>query len=219
MTFESIVSRVLARTKQSSDEATERIGQCVNDKHREVTSDCGLELSRRTTLSVALLGATDVDLPDVTVDLTKVTQVRLQVTNASPRLLKERDYDDLTAIATTATVPTQWAVKNILSTSVIFTLDGFQAANFTLLVEGDESAVTLVADDEPVFNEDFHDLLVEGVVAIELRIKEKESFAKIAQNMYDRRVAQLKMNIAKSPGLTRRQGQRRRTNRGVVLIS
>src|SRR5947209_854975 len=49
MTFVDIVAAVQNRLNLTSNEATARIGNTVNDRYKRVTSSIGMNLTRRTT--------------------------------------------------------------------------------------------------------------------------------------------------------------------------
>src|SRR3954469_9912696 len=87
MTFDEIVAEVLARTRQSSGEATTRIGRAVNDRYRRVTSSLGLATTRRAEATAAMV----IGDPAVTFPGDKVLAVFL--TGPDRRVLTEITFD------------------------------------------------------------------------------------------------------------------------------
>ena len=87
MTFDEIVAEVAARTRQTSAEATTRIGRAVNDRYRRVTTTLGLASTRRAEVTAAMVAGD----PAVTFPGEKVLAVFL-VTPA-PRVLTEISFE------------------------------------------------------------------------------------------------------------------------------
>lgn len=198
------------RLNLSSPEARTRIGLRVNDRYRRITSSIGLITTRRLIDSVTI-DPTDIDstLPDYTVDdLEKILKVTLMTSADTPRTLREVTYDELTNVGTNDALPRVWAVKRVGSHEVTITFDGFPATDtFDVKFEGYELSTVLADDAEPVFPEDFHDILVEGAMSDELRKMEKAPLAQMAEAKYEQRLSDLRMFIAKSAYLDIVQGK------------
>lgn len=199
-----------------SDEARERLGQYVNDRYKEVTSAIGVDTSRRTVIEVA---AGD-DLPDVVIPgVEKVIRVMMAVTGQSPHVLHEHLYDEITNFREGNGTPSGFAVKRMGSQEVTITLNADPGDDFTLTVEGYELADELADDAEPAFPESFHDILVEGLMSIELRKMEKPDLAQLAEQRFSQRLSDLRMFIAKSAYKDIYQGKMRMRPFGRDLYS
>lgn len=207
MTFDQIVSRVKGRLNLSSADATARIGEYVNDRYHQLTSSIGLEPVRigKADLVVAfnLSG-----LPEITTTIfDKITRVTL-VVGTSLTTLSELTYDDLTAIPTNTGNPRAWAVKTYNANSVVFVIDAYPSSGtFTLRLEGYTRLTEIAGSTEPVVPEDFHDILIHGAMADELRKMEKPQLAQISEAKYEQRLSDLRMFIAKSAYLDIVQGK------------
>jgi hypothetical protein len=208
MTFDQIVSRVMDRLNLTSDAAQTRVGERVNEVYKDVTTSIGLVTSRRVALEVTTdpqaVGST---LPELEIEgIEKITRITYTVDGGIKRL-DELMYDDLTSKATATSMPTAWALKRMGSGTVTIVLDAFPEDEFTLIVDGYETADELADDAEPNLPVSFHDLLVEGAMALELRKMEKPQLAQIADGRYAQRLSDLRMFIAKSAYLDILQGK------------
>lgn len=211
MTFDNIVSKVMKRLNLSSSDATTRIGEFVNERYRQATSSIGLEPVRlqATTITFA---AGYAGLPEIVANdydkLNRVMVLDTSVTPATSRTLKELTYDELTSRPTNNGLPNSYAIKLMGAHSVTYVLDAYPTASaFTLRLDGYSRLQDAAGSAEPVFPEDFHDLLIHGAMADELRKMEKPQLAQTAEGKYDGRVSDLRMFIAKSAYLDIAQGK------------
>ena len=199
MTFESIVEHILKRVNLvNSDEAVERVGEFVNTVYKQVTADIGLNTSRRVTASVTL-DPDDVDstLPLFTVsDMEKVTGISQRTEGV--RTLDESTFEELREVETKTAAPGLYAVKRMGANSVTILLDAFPDEEFTLSIDGYELSDELSDNAEPSFPESYHNVLIEGALALELYRMEKASLAAAAEQRYNDRLSALRMFIAKS---------------------
>jgi hypothetical protein len=211
MTFDEIVSEVMDRLNLTSEDSRERIEKRVNSRYRRVTSSIGLQTSRRMLLDVSCDGVNDTELPEVEIpDLEKITRIKMTGDDGGVRLLKEKTYDEINNVATLDGTPQSWAVKLMDAASTTILLDGFPSTEtFTLTCEGYDRVIDMQGDQEPFFPEDFHDILVEGVMSDELRKMEKAPLAAIAEQNYALRLSDLRFFIAKSGYLDVVQGKNR----------
>lgn len=225
MTFDQIVQKVKDKLNLTSTDATDRIGERVNELYRAVTSSIGLETSRRVETSVTYDSDVDVTLPLITVTgMEKILTVRLETTGNVPKTLEERTYDDIKGLQTVPPHnqdPQAWAVFREDYNSVEIIIDAFpDGTPFTLQFEGIENASTLTGSNVPAFPESFHDLLVEGARAEELLKMEKPGLAQIAEDRYQKRLSDLRYFLAKSQWLDQVQGKiKRRHIRGSTVIN
>ena len=100
-----------------------------------------------------------------------------------------------------------YAIYAMGATTVTIILDRLPSAAATLYAEGLIVAATLSGSGVPAFAEDFHDILVFGAVADELRKMEKVQLAKDAESDFEQRLSDLRMFIAKSAYLDMYQGK------------
>lgn len=209
MTFDEIVDEIKGRLNLTSDEATTRIGELVNRRYRKVTTSIGLQTSRRVVIELTV-DPTDPGsiLPDLEIEgIEKVLAIRIVSDSGGIRVLRHLTYDEIKAIPT-RTSPFAFAVKLMEAGQVTITLDGYNTANeFELMVEGYISASTLSGTSVPNFPEDFHDVLVEGVMSDELRKMEKPQLAAMAEVNYREILSDLRMFIAKSAYMDMYQGK------------
>lgn len=196
------------RLNLTSEDAESRIVKRVQDRYRRVTSSNGLVTSRRVSRTYVIDPDVVTILPDFRIEgMNKVLRIVRVVGTASRALVDELSYDDVTSRNLSAGTPNNWGVKFIGGSYVIITFDRTAEESFTIEVEGVANLGVLSANDEPMFPEDFHDILVEGAMSDELRKLEKADLAGIAENNYKERLSDLKMFIAKSGYLTMYQGK------------
>jgi len=200
MTYFDIVQRIADRLNLTSTDAIARIGQEVNDRYRRVTSSIGLTSSRFTSVSVTVdpteIGST---LPDLTIeDINKILKINL-ILGTGFNVLAEVTPTEISDRPVIDGNPTKYAVKNMGAQSVTITLNAFPSTDtFDLTVEGYQVITDLTDDDIPTFSEDFHDILIFGPMADELRKMEKYAEADKFEEQFEQRVSDLRMFIAKS---------------------
>jgi hypothetical protein len=206
MTFTEIVQAASDRLNLTSPEATARIGRSVNDRYRRVTSSIGLQTSRRTTATAN----TSAGSPSLTFALEKL-EVIYDTTSGQRRVLSEITYDEWrnsNVYANPSGTPRRYAVKSADASSVTIVLDPVPASVSSLSADGLASASSLSGSQVPAFPADFHDALVHGAVADELRKQEKPALALEAEKQHEQRLSDLRMFLAKSSYLDIVQGAR-----------
>lgn len=203
------------RLNLTSDEARERVGRGVNDRYRRATSSIGLIVSRRVITDL-VVDPTDVatypDLPELTIDgmekIDRITRIGTQTDPNGIFVLKPMTYDEITNWASADALPRGYAIKKMGPGQVIIVFDNFPSlASVTMKVYGYDIADTLSGTSEPFLPTDFHDILVEGTMADELRKMEKPGLAEIADVKYENRLSDLRMFIAKEAYLDIAQGK------------
>jgi hypothetical protein len=113
-------------------------------------------------------------------------------------ILTEVTLEDIRAKAPGTGTAKQYAIELNGANTVTILMDTTVAVPFTLYADGLAQAAILSGTQTPAFAESFHDILIEGVMADELRKKEKMALAGIAEQTYDRRLSDLRMFIAVS---------------------
>ena len=100
-----------------------------------------------------------------------------------------------------------FAIYSTTAITVTIVLNSIPTTAHTLYAEGLSNVASLSGSGTPAFAEDFHDILVFGAVADELRKMEKVQLAKDAEDDFERRLSDLRMFIAKSAYLDMYQGK------------
>lgn len=195
MTFTNLVDEALSRLNLSSTTAQTRIENAINRKYKEVTSTIGLNVSRRTQVqSDATVGSQEI----IFTAIEKVLNV-IDKSSGRDRIIKEVTVDEIRAKApNTADRVNSYAILKMDAHEVTILVDCIPQTAFTLYADGYERAATLSGSQEPAFPESFHQVLVEGVLADELRKMEKPQLAQIAREEFQRILSDLRMFIAKS---------------------
>lgn len=195
MTFDQIVSAVQNRLNLTSSESATRIGTEVNDRYKRVTSSCGLNTTRRTTVQADMTIGVD------TLTFTPCVKIINVVdrTGTPYRVLKEVSVEEIRqAQPQSNTTPTKYAILSTTSTTVTILTDAVPESALTLYADCYGRASTLATTDEPVFDEDFHDILMHGALADEYRKMEKTKLALESEALYERRLGELRYFLAKS---------------------
>lgn len=208
MLFSEIVAEVCDSLNLTSTAATTRVGKYVNRRYRRVLSAIGLDTARREIVDQVVDPVTSPELPDVEIDVVKIIRVQLLIDGVRPKLLDEVSYDEITERAPGDATPTAWAVKIMDASTVTITLDNFPSIdNFTLRIEGYVNLSDLSGSNVPSFSADYHDILVEGAKADELRKMEKYDMANVSEGLYESKLSDLRLFIATSAYKDQQQGK------------
>lgn len=205
MTFTELVSEVMARLNLTSSEAQARVGRSLNAHYKRVTSAIGLVVSRRVVVSAT---TTDGNALLQFQGIEKVISVFTDTPPAPRRVLDEVTYDQLRNNPEPTGSITRYAISRMGAHHVEVLLGAPPIGVLTFKADGHERAQVLSGTMEPAFPESFHDILVEAVLADELRKQEKLPLATLADQTRERRLSDLRMWIAKSGYLRVRQGDR-----------
>lgn len=207
MTFTELQTEILDRLNLSSPGAQTRVGRAINRKYRLITSSIGLQLSRRSTLSVGTTaGVSTLVFPN--------TEKIISVQNRSiapNKVLDEVLLDELREAGPypEGPNPTMWAPASQTSDTITIEFNRIPQSDnlFTLYADVHLAIADLSGTNEPAFPESFHDIIIEGVLSDELRKMEKPQLAQIAASEYQRILSDLRMWIAKSGYLDIVQGK------------
>jgi hypothetical protein len=195
MTFNDIVAEEAARLNLSSIDALARLGRETNIRYKRLTTSLGLVTSRRATVTATATPGSQ---------YITITSIEKLITLSDPtvtpnRVLDVVSFEEIRTNPQSATdSPTKYAIAVMGATSVEVFLEAPAVTAFTLTADVHEIKSTLKGTDEPAFSESYHDILVEGVMSDELRKKGDLSGAGIAENMYEKRLGELKYWVAKS---------------------
>jgi len=205
MTFDEIVDDILDRLNLTSDSARTRIEREVNRYYRRVRTSIGLpELSREKGVSATtVVGSANVTFSAVQ----KVLHV-YDDSSGRVRSLTEKTFAEMREVTPAEGTPTEWSHESSDDSTVTILLNTLIPATGPTELKADviSTRVDLASGDTPAFPEDFHDILIEGVLADEYRKREKTELANISKNEFETRLSDLRMWVAKSQYLDIRQG-------------
>lgn len=199
MTFDQIVAAIESRLNLTSPTATTRIQDSVNRVYRRVTSSLGINLTRRTNPQVT--GTATLGSPYITFNLDKI-ETLIDKSSGSDRILKERTVEEMRACGATHADPaTEYAIFQQGANTVTILTNCTAQTNYVLYADGYTTLVNLTTGQTPGFPEDFHDILIEGVLFDEYRKLEKTNLASMSKTAYEQGLSDLRLFLAKSPWL------------------
>lgn len=206
MTFTELQGRIAERLgiPATATESYARIGRAINDVYREVTSSLNIPLPRR---SVAVVGTTTQGFATVTFSgIEKIERLILD-TSGTPVVIPEVSFDQIRNENPAASDNvTAYAIESTTATSVTIRMNVVAQTAFDLKVDGRATVTDLSGVLVPAFAVSFHDVLIHGVMVSEYRKSEKVALMRAAQIDYERRLSQLRLDIAQSTSLSIRQG-------------
>lgn len=205
MTFLELVNEVTDRLNLTSDQAISRVGREINSRYKRVTSSIGLASSRRV-YDVAVQSVTDDKYLTFT-GIEKIEVVKDITVEDQPVILIERLLNEMDGLPLMSSQPRNYAVFSVTSNTVTIRVDSDVVEDQFIKADGLETADTLSGALTPAFSESFHDILVFGAVADELKKMEKFQLAKDAEQDFERRLSDLRMFLAKSDYLDIHQGK------------
>lgn len=201
MTFTTIQSRVADRLNLTSAQALARIGNSINEKYREVASSIGMATVERSTATATTVGNGTRLLAFTTAATGTGVQKILSVYDAAftpPIILDELSFDQIRNDAVETDPPLEYAIATTTSASVTVMLSSACTTVFTLTADVLANMTDLSGSATPNFPEDFHDMLIYGVMAIELEKMEKYDMVAKQDEHFQSRLADLRYYIAKS---------------------
>ena len=125
------------------------------------------------------------------------------------QVLRQITFNEMRLSPLSTQPPQFYAISRMGAHSVTIYLNCVPTTVFILSADVEESTTTLSGTDEPLFEENFHDLIMHGVREMELLKMEKQALADAAHADYDRRQAELRFFIAKSAYLDIYPGKRK----------
>lgn len=221
MTKAEIVTEIMNRLNLTSSTATARIGTLFNRYYLRVTTAIGMAQITRREFDVE--GLTTIASAEVEFALMeKITRVFFINDNGEKTFLEEVSIDELRdEDIPSGDMPSRYAGKSVGSESVTIYLDQIAETEYSLFADGYIKGSLLDDDEEPVFPESFHDVMVEGPLVDEYKKLKDGENAKASKLEYEQRLSDLKHWAGKSAYLRWRQGgrlrgrNRRRDNSGV----
>lgn len=201
MTYKEIQDQIMSRLNLTSTEARTRIKGLINDRYRAVTSSPNMARTRYASTTFAVTAGNPV---------TEQTGLAKVLTVYDPTYLKRplrevtldqiREFD---AATITSGIPYAYAIEGQNAQSTTLHLYPKPTNDNTLLADVLTAFTPLVADsDVPTFPDDFHDLLVDAVMADELLKMEKAvPLAQVSLTRYQTRTSELRYFLLKSAWL------------------
>lgn len=208
MTFTEIVDQIADYLDLVSTPQKALIGKEVNLVYRRVRTAVQLQPSRRI-LGVA--GPTSLGLQEVTFEgVQKVVRV-YDDSSGRAREIEEKLAEEIRLInATTSDHVTKWATLRVGANSVTILCNVKFQTEFDLRADGYDTTDDLSGSQEPAFPEDFHEILIDGVLKKMLGKRGDKQGARDAGTDYERRLSDLKLWHAKTLLGKRRQGENAR---------
>ncbi len=205
MTKGEIVTEIMDRLNLTSSTATTRIGRIVDRYYLRATVAIGVAGTSRRLFDQE--GITIIADPEVEFSLMeKITRI-YYLTDGEKQFLTEVTIDELRDLdLESGDTPERYAVKEMGAMHVIIYLDFIPETEFSLFADGYGTASVLDDEDQPIFPESFHNLLVEGPLKDEYKKLEKVDLARESRGEYEQILADLRMWAAKSAYLKIQQG-------------
>lgn len=187
MDFAALQSEIADRLNLTSTSALARIGRGINERYRWVATTIGVQALARTIVTASTL------VGNRSVVLTGIVKVYAVFDPAqTPRKrLDEVPFGLLRNKTQGADPPTEYAIQNMGAQTVTIWLGCTPASVYPLTAEGEAILPTLSGTMVPAFSEDYHDVLIYGVLATELEKMEKYDMAKVQESRFGQRLDQL----------------------------
>lgn len=206
MTFSEIVAEVADRCDLSSATALTRIGREVNERYRWLASSVGFSTiqTKLGVVATTVMGNRSLVFGASGTPVEKL----LVVYNAAytpPQVLGQISMDQMRNQIPGTDPPQQYAIQLMGDHTVTIYLGSIPGSAYDLTADVLSNLTTLAGSDVPAFTEDYHDLLVYGVMGSEYLRMEKADLARVYDNENERapglfqvRCAQLRYYIQKS---------------------
>ena len=213
MNFTEIVTHIADRFNLKGDAAMARIGTNVNMRHREILSSLGIShvakgTSATATTTIASRFLTFGPTPVAVVKVVAVYNTAVSATQ--PPVLDEISKDQMLHEPVVSDPPTKYCIYTMGERSVTVRLNSIPATQYVLTADVEGNTSQLSGADSPAFDEDYHDILVNLVMADELEKAEKYDKAKEKVRQAELRKGELRLHIAKSAYKELMQGGRQR---------
>lgn len=181
MTFDDIVDAVCLDLNITQPASVVRVGLHVNRRYQQVQGALGLNLNSRVSFEIGLTPNSQEQILDesTTPEVQRIVSLYAQHdpdTDWCP--LDELTFEQMQHEVPTTGNATKWCRKRVGATSTTFLVNSTVPDGMVVMVEGEEHASILEDDDIPEFPEAFHDVLIFGAKADELRKMEKFAAAK-----------------------------------------
>ena len=213
MTFTEIVDEIADRLSYTSPESLERVGRQVNWRYRRLLGSIGLDASTRDTVEQAQTFATSSQMFtfENTQKLYRVWRYDPNDTaRETPIYIREVSIDEIRMqLPAGAGDPQEFAVYSQTASSITVLVDVLLTGMVIFHADVQGVVADLTGDNEPMFDRNYHSILVDAVLQDENRKLEKVELARDAAADYERGVSDLRMFLAKNTYLKFQQGRNR----------
>lgn len=203
MTLVQLEDRIMARLGLTTTQQRERIRDEINDRLRQTTSALNLGRTRRgsktfTTVSgTATVIASGISvletLYDPTVRKAPLDEVTMPWIRAHDASLEVLGTPEVYAIKT--------HTNDVMTLHLYPKPDAVYALVADVLLAGTDLSSS---SDQPNFPSDFHDLLVDGVLADEYnRVEKAQPMAAAHERKFEKRLGELRLHLARTAMLSR----------------
>lgn len=182
----------------------------MNLRHREILSSLGVSQVTEFTTATATTTISNRFLtfgPSPVAVLKILAIYDLVPGTYPPRTLEEVSIAQLLALPLGTDPPTHYAVTNMGERTVTIKLNTVPGTAYVLTANVEGNTTQLSGAMLPAFSEDYHDILVNMVMADELDKAEKQDKAEKKLRQASMRMGELKLFIAKSAQSRLRQGR------------
>lgn len=203
MTYADILTEVVDRLGVTDARGYSRIGRAINIRYRDICSTVGLETTGRATVTAATVIGTR------TLSFTGQKIYLVYDANVTPaNVLNEISMDQMRNQALIGTEPSwRYAIQDAGASTVTILLDATPTSVYTYTADVQASNSVLTATSIPAFPANFHDILIEGAMEMELRHRGDYNKADVHMDAYARRLSELRFFLAKSAYLSRYQSK------------
>jgi len=198
----------MSRLLLTTTEARTRVKAEINLRYAEVCSGLGLSKTRRTAVTKATTsGNAALSFTNTANLFSLYDAVNLKRTLEEISLATYRELD---TAASQSGYPHSYAILSHGATSMSLLLYPKPSSVYNLTGDILALGTDLSADgDEPSFPEDFHDILVHGVLQDELlKMEKSQPLALQAERKFEKRLSELRYFYAKRSYLSRQQTDR-----------
>lgn len=188
-----------------------RVGTEVNLRHREILSSLGVSQVTEWTTATATTTISNRYLtfgPSPVAVLKILALYNTSLGTYPPQTLDEVTTDRLLSMGLSTDPPTFYAVTNMGERTVTIKLNSIPATQYTLTANVEGNITQLSGALLPAFSEDYHDILVDMVMADELDKADKTDKAEKKMKHALARMGELRLFIAKSAYRDMKQGSR-----------
>lgn len=195
MTRDEITTQVMNRLNLSSSTATTRVNLEIQERYNWVLGAVGLATSTKGTATASTVGGTR------TVAFTLQRLDQLYVTTGLVAL-DQVSLDEMLRLPTASSNPavgTKYAILTATGPTVTVLLENTPSSIVSLTAYGLTPQSDLSSSTVPAFPAIFHDALVYGTCAIELRKMEKLELANANEEIFKMRVGQLAAFLLNTP--------------------
>ena len=213
MTVLQIQGIVAGRLNLTSTTALSRILDSINERHRKVCSDLGVE----TVVLQTITATTTIGNRSLVFAAEKLFSV-FNAAFTPPMVLDEETFDYLRNAPVSTDPPQEYAIQIQGASTVTIFLGSIPATQYVLSADAEVSTVALNIGDTPLFAADYHDILTYWAMGIELDKLEKYDMAAKQEALSNDRLAELRFFLAKSQYKTIYQGKYATTGLPVVRV-